>query len=274
MIRAETPAHLPAAMQPAADAPGWSVLIIDDEPANLRVLFEMLDRRGFEVLTAGTAERGLRLAAEAQPDIILLDVLLPRIDGFECCRRLRRGASTRSIPVICISVLDDLDNRLSGLAAGAVDYVTKPFDAREVLLRLVNHLRLVAQARDPSAPAPEPEQALAQVAGRTDVGLLLRARDRLLENLAEPFDLAALARHAGTNRTTLNALFTEHLGLSAFAFLREQRLHRGRELLLATDLPIQCIAERVGYRNGRDFATAFRALFGVSPRALRQATRR
>lgn len=273
MIRTETPADLPAASEPAAAAPGWSVLIIDDEPANLRVLFEMLDRRGFEVLTAGTPERGLRLAAEARPDIILLDVLLPRIDGFECCRRLRREPSTQSIPVIFISVLDNLDNRLSGLAAGAVDYVTKPFDAREVLLRLVNHLRLVEQARDPSALAPQPQQTDAQAAGRTEVGFLLRARDHLLANLAEPFDLAALARRAGTNRTTLNALFTEHLGLSAYAFLREQRLHRGRDLLLATDLPIQLIAERVGYRNARDFATAFRVLFGVSPRALRQGTR-
>jgi two-component system, cell cycle sensor histidine kinase and response regulator CckA len=119
-----------------------TVLIIDDSPLNLSVIMEQLRREGLEVLVATSGEVGIERAAYVRPDIILLDVLLPGIDGFETCRRLKANQATQRTPVIFMTVLNDTSDMLHGFAAGAVDYVSKPLQADEVLARITTHLRL------------------------------------------------------------------------------------------------------------------------------------
>lgn len=118
------------------------ILIIDDNPTNLGILFELLDARGFEILTATTGESGLKRAEHVQPDLILLDVMMPGIDGFETCRRLKAQEATRQIPVIFMTALNDTKHKVTGFDAGAVDYVTKPIQAKEVLARIHTHLTM------------------------------------------------------------------------------------------------------------------------------------
>lgn len=120
----------------------YTILIVDDIPANLGILFEFLDRAGFEVLVAQDGESGLDKALYSQPDIILLDVLMPDLDGYEVCRRLKSNEATRSIPVIFMTALTGTEDKVQGFEVGAVDYVTKPFQRDELLARLVTHLRL------------------------------------------------------------------------------------------------------------------------------------
>ena len=125
-----------------------TLLIVDDVPANLGVVVDSLDEHGLRVLVAQDGEEGLRRAALVRPDLILLDVMMPGIDGFEVCRRLKADAATRDIPVIFMTALADTANKLAGFAAGGVDYVTKPFDTTEVLARVSTHLALrAAQAQ-------------------------------------------------------------------------------------------------------------------------------
>lgn len=119
-----------------------TILIVDDTPTNLGVLFEQLDQSGFRVLLAQDGENAIRQAQADQPDIILLDVVMPVIDGFETCRRLKAIESTRDIPVIFMTVLTDVDSKIRGFEAGGVDYVTKPVDWQEVLARVSTHLTL------------------------------------------------------------------------------------------------------------------------------------
>ena len=119
-----------------------TILIVDDTPANLDVLFDYLDMVGFTVLTAEDGMDALERAQRMLPDLILLDVMMPGIDGFETCRRLKSSDRTKDIPVIFVSALNDVENRVRGFEAGGVDYVTKPFQYREVLARITAHLTI------------------------------------------------------------------------------------------------------------------------------------
>ena len=104
------------------------ILIVDDIPANLRLLKDLLVNQGFRVRPAASGELALKSAFCTPPELILLDVRMPNMDGYEVCRRLKAASATRDIPVIFISAMGDLQDRLLGFGLGAVDYITKPFE--------------------------------------------------------------------------------------------------------------------------------------------------
>jgi PAS domain S-box-containing protein len=119
-----------------------TVLIIDDEPANLRVMSDYLSSFGLEALIARDGETGIEKAQYARPDLILLDVLMPGMDGFETCRRLKADETLRDVPVIFVTALASTEDKIKGFQLGGVDYITKPFQHDEVLARVTTHLRL------------------------------------------------------------------------------------------------------------------------------------
>ncbi len=121
---------------------GAKILIVDDTPANLDLLAEVLEPQGCTVLAAPGGDVALRIAAKADPDLVLLDVLMPDPDGYETCRRLKADAATANVPVLFISAKDESQSLVDGFAAGAVDYIAKPFQAEEVLARVGTHLSL------------------------------------------------------------------------------------------------------------------------------------
>jgi len=118
------------------------ILIVDDTPDNLRLLSRMLTRRGYEVSTAKSGTIALEMAAQMPPDLVLLDVYMPLMDGYEVCRSLKRDETLAEIPVIFLSALSEPVDKLRGFEAGGVDYVTKPFHFHEVIARVENHLEL------------------------------------------------------------------------------------------------------------------------------------
>jgi signal transduction histidine kinase len=120
----------------------YTILIIDDSTTNLGVVFEYLDNLGFELMIAQDGESGLQKAQLEQPDIILLDAVMPNLDGFEVCQQLKRQAITQNIPVIFMTGLTGVEDTVKGFEVGAVDYVTKPIRKRELLARLVTHLSI------------------------------------------------------------------------------------------------------------------------------------
>ena len=124
------------------DVQAQSILIVDDNPANLGLIADYLETYGLHVLVAQDGEDGLKKAQLAQPSLILLDVMLPGINGFETCRRLKADDRTKDIPVMIMTVLTDTEHKLKGFQVGAVDYITKPFQKEEVLARVTTHLTL------------------------------------------------------------------------------------------------------------------------------------
>lgn len=120
------------------------ILVVDDQPINVRLLSRMLEKAQMEVLTAENGRECLARVAERIPDLILLDVMMPDMDGFEVCRELQRKEETRSIPVIFITAETRKEGKLQGLESGAVDYITKPIDLDETLARVQTQLRFQA----------------------------------------------------------------------------------------------------------------------------------
>ncbi|WP_055077117.1 sensor histidine kinase [Pseudanabaena sp. 'Roaring Creek'] len=118
------------------------ILIVDDNPTNLDVISEALINAGYKVAIATSGERALQQIERRLPDLILLDVMMPGIDGFETCKRLKANAKTSDIPVMFMTAVADVDNKVKGLKLGAVDYITKPFQEEEVLTRVKTHLQL------------------------------------------------------------------------------------------------------------------------------------
>ncbi|HEY8462650.1 MAG TPA: diguanylate cyclase [Bacillota bacterium] len=123
------------------------VLMVDDNPHNLRILTEMMEENGYETIVALSGKKALELVTIEKPDLILLDVKMPEMDGYEVCRILKADSLTRDIPVIFITVQSDVDDVIKGFESGAVDYISKPFNILELQMRTKTHLE-VKQARD------------------------------------------------------------------------------------------------------------------------------
>lgn len=136
------------------------VLIVDDIEENLAVLTETLTAEGYSPLQAKNGERAIEIARKANPDIILLDIKMPGIDGYETIKRLKSDEQTREIPVIFLSALNQIEDKVRGFECGAVDYVSKPFQKEEVLARVSTHIHLREAKRCIEAEREKSEKLL------------------------------------------------------------------------------------------------------------------
>jgi diguanylate cyclase (GGDEF)-like protein len=191
------------------------ILVVDDNPENLSVLVDCLTEQGFPVIVARDGEAGVRLAQQQHPDLILLDVLLPGIDGFEVCRRLKADERTQDILVLFMTIMTRTEDKVRGFEAGGVDYITKPFEHQEVLARVTTHLRSRRLTRELEAARENLER---RVAERT--AELARANVELTEEIAERRRAEKLARQLN-RQLALRALHDDLTGLPNRALLLE-----------------------------------------------------
>ncbi|HEY9297084.1 MAG TPA: response regulator, partial [Phormidium sp.] len=119
-----------------------NILVVDDNPANLKLLFHILSEKSYKVRVAPSGQLALNACNSNPPDLILLDINMPEMNGYEVCQRLKASEKTRDIPVIFISALDDTNNKVNAFTVGGIDYITKPFKRLEVLARIENQLRI------------------------------------------------------------------------------------------------------------------------------------
>jgi DNA-binding NtrC family response regulator len=124
------------------------ILVVDDVPGNLDLLTDALEAAGYKIMAVPSGEIALDIASSMPPDLILLDVLMPGLDGFETCRRLKANPATQAIPVIFLTAKDEVASVVEGFRAGGVDYVSKPFRAEEVLSRVATHLKIHRLTRE------------------------------------------------------------------------------------------------------------------------------
>ena len=255
-------------MPTISDATEHSILIIDDSPFEQRLLMELFSELPYRVSVAFNGSQGYQLALAGQPDLILLDVRMPVMDGYAACRLLKANPLTRDIPVIFLSGADAAEERVMGLSIGAVDYVVKPFAPAELAARVHIHLHLTRRAGAPTPPAPPPSGE-----AQPDAVFVSAVKRLILDNLATLPGLSEIARSVGTYREKLSLMFRAQTGATVFAFIREARMARGMELLERTDIEVQDIALLIGFNNAGNFATAFRARTGATPGAYRRAAR-
>lgn len=241
------------------------ILVIDDVPEDIRSLLQALRAQPWRVSLATSGEQGYQRAQSLEPDLILLDVRMPDMDGFALCRLLQELPRVRDTPILFLTSANAPTERLEGLSHGGVDYILKTCDPAELIARVKIHLRLadraVAVAQDEPGATPI-----------THDEVVLRAAMRLISGrLSEPFTLEQIAVDVGTYEKRLSSIFRQRLGMTVFSWIREERLRKGRTLLLETTLGMQDIAEQVGFRSASNFTTAFRERVGVTPSQYRQA---
>ncbi|MCC7261170.1 MAG: response regulator [Candidatus Latescibacteria bacterium] len=166
------------------DLSGSKILIVDDVPANLDVLVQALDKGGYNILVASDGETALEVASYSQPDLILLDVMMPGIDGYETCRRLKEKPELRAVPVIFLTARDDLAGIVQGFEVGGLDYVTKPFKREEVLARIRTHLERAILARRLAELNARLEEKVAERTRQLQLKVKeLEGKDRIAQHL-------------------------------------------------------------------------------------------
>lgn len=255
------------------------LLVVDEGVDELKPLLETLRGAGYRITLAFDAMEGYRRATTLQMDLVLLDVGLGSTDGFAACRLLKADPATADIPVIFLTSSASLEERLTGLRAGAVDYIVKPFDPAEVMARVEIHLALAESRRSRISPSTQsaspPERPATNGDGATGSDMdrmLMQAAERLiLADLSHVLPLRELAARVGTHEKRLSRVFKELANCTVFEFVREARLHEAHRLLIESAMRIEEIAAAVGFSSAANFATAFREYFNCTPSACRQA---
>lgn len=160
----------------------YAILVIDDTPDNLRFLAKLLKEKGYRVRLARDGQTGLMSATASVPDLILLDIMMPDLDGYEVCRRLKSQPQTQAIPVIFISALDAVLDKVKAFAVGGVDYISKPFQVEEVLARIETHLTLRNLGRQLEAQNTRLQE---QVVVHQEIEQLVRDREAMLRAMSD-----------------------------------------------------------------------------------------
>ena len=220
------------------------ILLVDDTVENLRVLAGMLTTNGFDVRPVTSGHDALNAVAHATPDLILLDVMMPDMDGFEVCARLKSSPRTRDIPVIFLTALNEMDHKIRGFDVGGNDYITKPFQMQEVLSRVRNQLALQSARRD-LAVSLQRLQELEQL--RDDLvnmvvhdmrsPLMVLMMDLAMLKSADRADAAELFDSAERTTQLLNQMTNTLLDVS--------RLEQGQMPLQRAPCDLRALAERV-----------------------------
>jgi len=243
------------------------ILIIEDNP-DMRALLRHQLTPAYRLLEARDGKEGLNLAQIEQPDLILSDVMMPEMDGYELAQRLRADLRTSHIPLLLLTARGGGEERMKGLNQGASDYLTKPFDRRELLLRIGNLIRLQEQLKQ------RVRQDLANLGGSqqghpvtpADAQFLNHVIAVIRDNYADAeFAAAALARLLGVSRAHLNRKLVALSGMKTNQFIRTLRLQRAAELLGRRAGSVSEIAFAVGFNHLSYFAACFKEQYGSSP---------
>jgi DNA-binding response OmpR family regulator len=253
----------------AADSDRPKVLLVEDH-ADMRAYLRKHLAPHYELLEAARGDAGLELARKEMPDVVVSDIMMPGMDGYALCRSLKADAETDYIPVVLLTAKAGTPSKIQGLEGGADDYLTKPFDPTELLLRIRNLLRARARLRarfSSLLPAPSPQPTPLVVAA-PEAALVKRIQEVLDGNLQEEsFDVNELARQVGMSRAQLYRRTGEALGVTPSDLILRFRLERAAQLLVQRAGNVGDIGFAVGFKNLSHFIKRFRERYGQTPAA-------
>ena len=264
----------PAGFAADADDTGKPLVLVVEDNADLRAQVVDYLSVQYRVVTASTGRQGLERAVAEVPDLIISDVMMPEMDGYELVERLKADECTSHVPVILLTARSSPDSRMKGLQVGADDYLGKPFSLAELALRIGNGLRtrqswqkrfMVQPLLSTTTPPPPVEPML----GREEK-FLNRLRGAILDHIdTETLDVDWLAGQAGMSRTQLHRKLTALTTLSPNRFIHRVRVERAAELLQVGELNVAQVAYQVGYSSQSYFAKVFQEHYGYPPARLK-----
>jgi len=243
------------------------LLIVED---NIDVLEYLQDSllQNYNILTARNGIEGLKIAQDKVPDIIISDVMMPHMDGFELCEKLKTDRTTNHIPIILLTAKATHEDRLTGLSYGADAYLSKPFDKKELVIRLE---KLITLRRSLQEKYSKEENLSEEEALSTNYIFIKKVRDIIHQHLTEDtFQISDLCQAINLSRTQLHRKLKALTGKSTSEFIKNIRLQKGQLLLQTTDLNISEIAYEIGYKYPNHFSTDYKNHFGQTPQESRK----
>ena len=243
------------------------LLIVEDNP-DLRFYLRSLFEAHYQIIEAIDGQNGLEVALETVPDIVVTDLMMPRLDGFSLCQQLKSDERTSHIPVILLTAKATLSDRLEGLELGADDYLQKPFSKDELLIRVKNLLQQRATLRQKFS-LTTPNQATTDInttSQKLDSQFMQKAYDVVEAHLDDSgFEVEDLCRALGMSRTNLHRKLKALTDSSATEFIRKMRLERASRLLREGKHSVSEVAYQVGFESLSYFSKSFQEEFGTAP---------
>jgi DNA-binding response OmpR family regulator/two-component sensor histidine kinase len=267
---AEASAEEQRAVPSAASADGKPIVLIVEDNADLRAYIREDLQADYAVQEAGNGKMGFECATEVVPDLVISDIMMPEMDGMELCRALKQDLRTSHIPVILLTARAGTDSKIEGLDIGADDYVTKPFETKELNARirnLIEQRRLLRKKFSAGVVLKPGEVAIESLDDAFLQKAILVVEKRMND---EKFSVEELAVEIGMSRVQLHRKLTALTGQSSSEFIRSLRLHRGMELLKKNAGTVSEIAYMVGFGKPSNFAKWFQEQFGVLPSSIRK----
>jgi YesN/AraC family two-component response regulator len=219
----------------------------------------------YRIVTAENGREGLKKTIDKYPDLIISDVMMPEMDGFEFCKKIKTDERISHIPIILLTAKADMDSKIEGLEFGCDDYISKPFEAKELQIRSKNLIEQRKKLREKFSALIDLNPADI-AASSMDEQLLQRLLAVFEEHMEEPeLSIEQLAREIGMSRIHLNRKIQAITNLSTSDFIRTLRLQRAAKLLKSASGTVSEIAYRVGFNNLSYFSRAFRKQFGKLP---------
>ncbi|WP_018622688.1 response regulator transcription factor [Spirosoma luteum] len=255
----------------AGDKP---VLLLVEDNDDMATYIKACVQDDYQVLWAENGQTGIELALEKVPDLILSDVLMPKKDGFQLCETLKNDQRTSHIPIVLLTAMASVSDKISGLQHGADGYLAKPFQREELTVVLANLLqsrRLLQLHYSRLALGNQADNALDE---SLEAQFLHKLRSAIEGQLDNPhLSIGDVCQLIGMGRTSLYLKMAALTGMSINKYVRSLRLSRARELLLASTLNISEVAYAVGFEDPKYFSRVFSKEFGITPGNFRLLNR-
>lgn len=247
------------------------LLIVEDNDDVVDYLVTLLEK-SYNIQVAVNGKEGWEKALDMGPDIIISDIMMPEMDGIELLDKVKNDIHTSHIPVVILTARADISSRLTGLERGADVYLAKPFNKKELVIQLEKLVKLRKKLQERYAnPGLHPDTENKKY--KIEDSFIRTAREFMLKNInTEEFDVKKLGFVVAMSRTQLYRKFKSLTNRTLFEYFLSLRLHRAKELLLASDIPVSEAALLTGFKNTSHFSRAFTKEYGVNPSKIRNSS--
>lgn len=251
----------------------FKLLVVEDN-VEMQIFLRDLLTENFEVHIAENGLQGIELAKEHQPDLIISDIMMPVMNGIDMCKALQKQRATSHIPIILLTAKNTTKTKLSGLKSGAIEYIRKPFNIQELLLKINNILRtrdqVLSKYKTDQISTPNDTQAKSK-----DVIFLEKLVESLSDHIEDPdFKLEELATILNMSYSVIYRKCQEITGKTLVEFVRSLKVRRAAILILKQRYNISEAAFMVGYKDSKYFTKCFKEEFGLAPNLLKKESQK